>query len=76
MELLLIGEEEDKKHFSLKGILEQEKLKKSDKRKRRKRKENAGEEEDHFEFNTTDDRFNALYDSHLYSIDPSEPNFK
>ena len=68
-------DEEKKKHFSLKGILEQEKSsKKNNKRKKRKLKEEIPE--DDFVFNTKDDRFNALYDSHLYSLDPSEPNFK
>ncbi|XP_057303454.1 ESF1 homolog isoform X2 [Hydractinia symbiolongicarpus] len=72
LELLLLDETEDKQHFNLKSILEQEKLKKS-KRKRTKGKQL---EEDHFEVNVKDSRFNALYSSHLYAIDPSEPNFK
>eukprot|EP00111_Clytia_hemisphaerica_P004835 TCONS_00013904-protein len=78
LELLLLGDEtteEQKKHFSLKGIMEQEKnTKKNNKRKKRKLKEE--QPEDDFVFNTKDERFNALYDSHLFSLDPSEPNFK
>ena len=73
MELLLIDADDEKKHFSLKGILEQEKLKKTTRKKRKLKKDVV---EDDFVFDTKDDRFNALYESHLYSIDPSEPNFK
>lgn len=73
LELLLIDGDDEKKHFSLKGILEQEKMKKKTRKKRKLKKEVA---EDGFVFDTKDDRFNALYESHLYSIDPSEPNFK
>lgn len=29
-----------------------------------------------FEINVNDDRFSALYNSHLFNIDPSDPNFK
>jgi len=74
LELLLLDEAEDKKHFNLKDIMEQEKIKKS-KKKRRKNK-GTEVEEDTFKMDVDDNRFNALYTSHLYAIDPSEPHFK
>ena len=72
----MLGDDEEKrKHFNLKSILEQENSsKKNNKRKKRKLKEEKPIDE--FQFNTQDERFSALYESHLYSIDPSEPNFK
>lgn len=54
--------------------MEQEKIKKS-KKKRRKNK-GTEVEEDRFKMDVEDNRFNALYTSHLYAIDPSEPHFK
>ena len=63
---------EEKKHFSLKTILKQEMV-----GKKKKKKRNAEvQPEDSFEVDVKDPRFNALYTSHLYSIDPSEPHFK
>ncbi|XP_065655705.1 ESF1 homolog isoform X2 [Hydra vulgaris] len=73
LELLLMDEEpEEKKHFSLKTILDQEKSSKKKKKKRNAEKQL----DDTFEVDVKDPRFNALYTSHLYSIDPSEPQFK
>lgn len=37
---------------------------------------NTGSERDNFEFNPEDQRFKAIYESGLYNIDPSHPNFK
>lgn len=34
------------------------------------------EQKDDFEFDPDDDRFKSIYDSALYNIDPSHPNFK
>ena len=78
LELLILDEEEDKKHFHLKEILQREKDEKS-KRKRKKMGKAAADKkkvEDDFELNVSDPRFGALYSSHLYSLDPSDPNFK
>lgn len=32
--------------------------------------------EDDFEVNVKDTRFQAMYTSHLFNLDPSDPNFK
>lgn len=74
LELLLLDETEDKRHFNLKNIMEQEKMSKS-KRKKKKSKD-VKENVDNFKIDVSDPRFSALYSSHLYAIDPSEPNFK
>jgi len=72
LELLMLDESDDKKHFNLKNILEQEKSKKSKKNKKKKKVT----EEDTFNIDVEDPRFGALYSSHHYALDPSEPNFK
>lgn len=75
---LLLDDDDGKQHFSLKKIQEAENSNKKSKRKKklkdklRQQKESAQE----FEINLNDQRFNALYDSHLFNIDPSDPNFK
>ncbi|XP_031562221.1 ESF1 homolog [Actinia tenebrosa] len=72
LELLLMDGKEEPQHFSLKGILENEKKKK----KRKKRRKEQQTAEDHFKVNVEDPRFSALFSSHLYAIDPSDPQFK
>ncbi|XP_047533514.1 ESF1 homolog [Vanessa atalanta] len=75
---LLLDEDDGKEHFSLKKIQEAESITKKSKRKR-KLKEKMKEQKQtipDFEINLNDQRFSALYDSHLYNIDPSDPNFK
>lgn len=75
---LLIDEDEAKEHFSLKKIQEAENINKKSKRKR-KLKEKIKEQKEavpDFEINLDDRRFAALYDSHLFNIDPTDPNFK
>lgn len=75
---LLLDDEDGKAHFSLKKIQEAENLTKKSKRKR-KLKEKIIEQKQSlpdFEINVNDERFSALYNSHLYNIDPSNPNFK
>ncbi|XP_050350717.1 ESF1 homolog [Nymphalis io] len=75
---LLLDEDDGKDHFSLKKIQESESITKKSKRKR-KLKEKMKEQKQtvpDFEINLHDQRFSALYDSHLYNIDPSDPNFK
>lgn len=74
---LLLDEDDGKQHFSLKKIQESENIDKKSKRKK-KLKEKMKEQKalPDFEINLNDQRFNALYNSHLYNIDPSDPNFK
>lgn len=75
LELLMMDEHDHKNHFSLKKLL------KSDKKSSKKEKNNvklvkADTIDDDFEMNVNDARFTAVYTSHLFNIDPSEPHFK
>lgn len=76
LELLLMNNDDDenKKHFSLKKIQESESTKK--KKWKNKKKDTEERAEDNFKVNINDDRFSALFTSHLYNIDPTDPNFK
>ncbi|XP_071962533.1 ESF1 homolog [Antedon mediterranea] len=76
LELLMMAEEDDgKKHFSMDAILENEQnLKKKNKRKNKKKKTELFE--DDFKIDVDDKRFNAMYTSHHFALDPSDPNFK
>uniref|UniRef100_A0A8C5KFU3 ESF1 nucleolar pre-rRNA processing protein homolog n=1 Tax=Jaculus jaculus TaxID=51337 RepID=A0A8C5KFU3_JACJA len=74
MALLVMDEEEDsKKHFNYNQIVEHQNLSKKKKKQLMKRKELI---EDDFEVNVNDARFQAMYTSHLFNLDPSDPNFK
>lgn len=77
---LLLDEGEDKKgHFSLKKIQDTENESKTKKRKKNRNKKSTEEKallDDDFKINTKDDRFSAVYSSHLYNIDPTDSNFK
>ncbi|GLV37118.1 uncharacterized protein CBL_02052 [Carabus blaptoides fortunei] len=78
LELLLLNENEDtKKHFSLKKIQEQENVSGRKKRKNKNRSQEDGtQQEDDFELNVKDDRFSALYSSHHFNIDPTDPHYR
>lgn len=74
---LLLDDDDGKAHFSLKKIQESESDKKSRRKKKLKAKMNEQKQSlPDFDINVNDDRFSALYNSHLYNIDPSDPNFK
>ncbi|XP_076971259.1 ESF1 homolog [Tamandua tetradactyla] len=74
MALLMMDEEEDsKKHFNYNKIVEHQNLSKKKKKQLMKKKELL---EDDFEVNVKDARFRAMYTSHLFNLDPSDPNFK
>lgn len=74
---LLLDEDDGKAHFSLKKIQEAESTKKSKRKKKLKAKMIEQKQAlPDFEVNVNDERFSALYNSHLYNIDPSDPNFK
>lgn len=74
MALLMMDEEEDsKKHFNYDKIVEHQNLSKKKKKQLMKKKELL---EDDFEVNVSDARFQAMYTSHLFNLDPSDPNFK
>ncbi|CAH2234533.1 jg1673 [Pararge aegeria aegeria] len=75
---LLLDEDDIKDHFSLNKIQESENINRKSKRKR-KLKEKVKEQKEaapDFDINLDDRRFAALYDSHLFNIDPTDPNFK
>ncbi|KAL3267297.1 hypothetical protein HHI36_011428 [Cryptolaemus montrouzieri] len=75
LELLLMNDNEDsRKHFSLKKI--QENLDLSKKAKKKKKKDTKELTEDNFEVDVTDARFSAVFSSHHYNIDPSDPHYK
>ncbi|CAG2165453.1 unnamed protein product [Oppiella nova] len=68
LELLLMDSDEnsDKKHFNYKNIVENQT---NDKKRKH-------ETTDSFKFNAEDPRFGAVYTSHHYNVDPSDPHFK
>ncbi|XP_073230335.1 ESF1 homolog [Porites lutea] len=74
LELLLMEDKDDRQHFSLKGIMDSEKRKS---KKRRKRKANQEEiVDDNFNVNLKDSRFDALFTSHHFAVDPSDPQYR
>jgi len=78
LQLLLDDGSEDKAHFSLKKIQENETMSSSKRKRRLKKKKQVKSEEpvDNFELNIKDDRFNAVYTLPEFNIDPTDPNFK
>ncbi|XP_022105299.1 ESF1 homolog, partial [Acanthaster planci] len=78
LELLFMDDDDGKKHFSLKQIMENEQNqgKKAKRKKKKGQQEEETKLEDDFEVDVKDDRFQALFTSHLYAMDPSDPQFK
>ena len=65
---------DDRQHFSLKGIMDNEK-----KKSKRKRKRKANEDkivDDNFNVDLKDSRFDALFTSHHFAVDPSDPQYR
>lgn len=75
LELLLMNTNDNEKHFSLQKIQEREHEGKS-KKKLKKKKEIKVNEEDDFKINLNDARFSALYSSHHFNVDPTDPHYK
>lgn len=69
-------EGEGRQHFNLSSIMRSEKDSKKKKRKRRTEEKQQTQVEDNFKVDVADDRFSALYESHLYAPDPSAPQYK
>ncbi|KFP97801.1 ESF1 [Leptosomus discolor] len=74
MALLMMDDEDDsRKHFNYTKIVEQQNLSKKKKKLLMKKKELL---EDDFQVNVADTRFQAMFTSPLFNLDPSDPNFK
>ncbi|KAG8124422.1 hypothetical protein E2320_019769 [Naja naja] len=71
--LLMMDEEEERSHFNYDKIVEQQNLSKRKKKLLMKKEELVT---DDFQVNVDDARFQAMYTSHLYNLDPSDPSFK
>ncbi len=68
-------EDDDKhKHFSYDKIVEQQNL--SKKKKKKLLKSNTPLEKDDFQVDVQDSRFQAMFTSHLYNLDPCDPAYK
>uniref|UniRef100_V9KF90 ESF1-like protein n=1 Tax=Callorhinchus milii TaxID=7868 RepID=V9KF90_CALMI len=75
MSLLMMDEdEEERKHFNYDKIVEHQNLGKMKKKKIMKKQGYL--EEDKFQVDVGDSRFQAMYTSHLFNLDPSDPAFK
>lgn len=78
LELLLMDQEDNKKHFNMKKIEENAALSKSKRKRLSKKKKNVAEKtkEDDFEVDVKDPRFNALFTTHHFNIDPADPHYR
>ncbi|KAG2467174.1 ESF1 protein, partial [Polypterus senegalus] len=72
--LMMDDEDESRKHFNYDKIVEQQNLSKQKRKKLMKQEELL--EEDTFQVDVSDPRFNAIYTSHLYNLDPADPAYK
>ncbi|XP_027872755.1 ESF1 homolog isoform X2 [Xiphophorus couchianus] len=75
---LLMEDDEDEakhKHFNYDKIVEQQNLSRR-KRKKLLRKGEAPLEDDGFQVDVSDPRFQAVFTSHLFNLDPSHPGFR
>ncbi|XP_018563697.1 ESF1 homolog [Anoplophora glabripennis] len=72
---LLMNEDDGKQHFSLKKIQQGEDESKN-KKKNKKVMDKNDKRNDDFEINVADDRFSALFTSHHFNIDPTDPHYK
>ncbi|GCB80439.1 hypothetical protein scyTo_0016203 [Scyliorhinus torazame] len=75
MALLMMDDEEgDRKHFNYDKIVEHQNL--SKKKMKKLIKKQGHLEKDNFQVDVADPRFQAIYTSHLFNLDPSDPSFK
>lgn len=63
-------------HFDMKEIMRAEKLKNKNKKKAGKATVDHGGLQEDFDMDVQDDRFKAVFESHEFAIDPSNPKFK
>ncbi|OIW31906.1 hypothetical protein CONLIGDRAFT_629597 [Coniochaeta ligniaria NRRL 30616] len=80
LELLMAGntseEVEHLDHFDMNEIMRAEKQKNKKNKKAKKAKESRGGLQEDFEMPVDDPRFKAVFESHEFAIDPSNPKFK
>ncbi|CAN8002512.1 unnamed protein product [Ixodes hexagonus] len=78
LELLLMDDEDDgRQHFSLQKLIDENQDSKRKKKKNRKEGNTANASaEASFQMDLADPRFSTLYDSHHFSIDPTDRHFK
>lgn len=80
LELLMAGntneEVEHLDHFDMNEIIRAEKQKTKKNKKAKKGKESRGGLQEEFEMPVDDPRFKAVFESHEFAIDPSNPKFK
>nr|SVE85364.1 EOG090X0289 [Daphnia pulicaria] len=76
LELLLMDDNDGKRHFNLKSIMKEEKQ--SGKKNTKKAREAVASKskDDDFKIQVHDPRFASLFTSHHFNLDPSDPNFK
>lgn len=78
LELLLMDENDgDKQHFNMKKIEENATMTKSKQKRLSKKKDGQNQIiKDNFEVDVRDSRFDALYTSHHFNIDPADPHYR
>uniref|UniRef100_A0A671VPL8 ESF1, nucleolar pre-rRNA processing protein, homolog (S. cerevisiae) n=1 Tax=Sparus aurata TaxID=8175 RepID=A0A671VPL8_SPAAU len=69
------GEDAKQKHFNYDKIVEQQNLSKKKRKKLLKKGEEPLEGDD-FQVDVKDPRFQAMFTSHLFNLDPSHPSYK
>ncbi|KAF6010254.1 hypothetical protein HII12_002961 [Brettanomyces bruxellensis] len=71
-------EKEGRHHFKMKDIMKAEKLKHKKKKNRKQRKEENELQniDEDIKLDEGDTRFNEIFESHEYAIDPTNPEFK
>ncbi|XP_057700571.1 ESF1 homolog [Corythoichthys intestinalis] len=76
MSLLMDDGDEDErhKHFNYDKLVEQQNL--SRKKKKKMMKNGDALLEDNFQVDVSDPRFEAMFTSHLFNLDPSHPSYK
>ncbi|XP_033985474.1 ESF1 homolog isoform X2 [Trematomus bernacchii] len=79
-EMALLMEDDDDeskhKHFNYDKIVEEQNLSKLKKKKLLKKKGEEKLEGDEFQVDVKDPRFQAMFTSHLFNLDPSNPSYK
>jgi hypothetical protein len=69
-------EYDESRHFNMKDVMKAEKAEKRNiKNRRSKISAEEPQLQEHFRIDTSDDRFQALFEDHNYAIDPSNPQY-